>query len=117
MTTVWHKECHVLLQLLNGYTGVRAENGINHSVLRRHYSGDYRQRGTPERFREGFKITPTYRCKIKSKEDSKGKKATINWENIKRAQDKYEVLRLVQRWLITGKTPVKEDVRGLNQDA
>ena len=54
---------------------------------------------------------------IMNSTDSKGKKATINWESIKKAQEKDEVLGLVRRWLITGKKPVKEDVRGLNQDA
>ena len=54
---------------------------------------------------------------IMNSTDSKGEKATINWESIKKAQEKDEVLGLVRRWLITGKKPVKEDVRGLNQDA
>ena len=54
---------------------------------------------------------------IMNSTDSKGKKATINWESVKGAQEKDEVLRLVRRWLITGKKPIKEDIRGLNQDA
>ena len=54
---------------------------------------------------------------IMNSADSKGKMATMNWENIKRAQEKDEVLGLVKRWLITGKKPVKEDVKGLSQDA
>ena len=54
---------------------------------------------------------------IMSSTDSKGKKVTMNWENIKRAQEKDEVLRLVWRWLITRKKPLQEEVKGLNQDA
>ena len=49
--------------------------------------------------------------------DRKGKKVTMNWENIKIAQEEDEVLRLVKRWLRTGRKPVKEEVKGLNQDA
>ena len=49
--------------------------------------------------------------------DGKGKKATMNWENIKIAQEEDDVLRLVKKWLRTGKKPAKEDVKGLNQDA
>ena len=45
--------------------------------------------------------------------DSKENKATMNWKNIKRAQEKDDLLRLVRRWLIIGKKPVKEDVKGI----
>ena len=31
--------------------------------------------------------------------DGKGKKATMNWENIKIAQEEDDVLRLVKKWL------------------
>ena len=49
--------------------------------------------------------------------DGKGKKVTMNGENIKIAQEEDKVLGLVKRWLRTGRKLMKEDVKGLNQDA
>ena len=48
--------------------------------------------------------------------DGKGKKVTMDWENIRTAQEEDEVLGLVKRWLKTGTKPNKEEVKGLNQD-